>query len=120
MFGKSESIILLSEQGQQSDNYNTTSYDNDDNKENEIDEDNDLLPQTFPESVEKNVGDYELPNHERCATHTLHLIAAVDIKQEMAENNAYKKVHNSAFGKASTLEFMFEISESLWNLDIII
>lgn len=113
MFGKSESIILLSEQGQQSDNYNTTSYDNDDNKENEIDEDNDLLPQAFPESVEKNIGDYELPNYERCATHTLHLIAAVDIKQEMAENNAYKKVHNSTFGKSSTLEFMFEISKSL-------
>ncbi|EFN81789.1 hypothetical protein EAI_01402, partial [Harpegnathos saltator] len=104
MFGKSESIVISSD-CQQNSNCNTDSYD-EDNEDSEIDEDSDLLPQAFPEPVEDHIGDYELPSHGRCATHTLHLIAAVDIKQAMAENNAYKTVYNSAFGKY----------QALWNL----
>ncbi|KMQ85726.1 tol2 transposase [Lasius niger] len=105
MFGRSESIDISSSNCQQSNDYNTVSYD-EDNEDDEIDGDNDLLPQTFPEPVKDYVSDYELLSHERCPTHTLHLIAAVDTKQAMAESNAYKKVHNSAFGKC----------QALWNL----
>lgn len=71
-------------------------------------EDDDLLPQVFPEPTGElqNNDDYELPGHERCATHTLHLVAAVDTKQARTENNACKGIHNAAFGKC----------QALWNL----
>lgn len=102
MFGRSESIVDC----QQSNEYDIVPYDNKDNENDEIDGDNDLLPQAFPEAIKDFVSDYELPNHERCATHTLHLIAAVDIKQATVENSVYKKIHYSAFGKC----------QALWNL----
>lgn len=105
MFGRSESIVTLSDCSQNN-NYNTINYKDEDNEDDEIDEDNDLFSQAFPEPIKDSISDYELPNHERCATHTLHLIAAVDIKQAIAESNAYKRIRNSVFGKC----------QALWNL----
>ncbi|KAF2892411.1 hypothetical protein ILUMI_13766 [Ignelater luminosus] len=35
-------------------------------------------------------------SHERCATHTLHLIAAKDIDQARSQNNLYRKLHDAA------------------------
>jgi len=78
MFERSESNVASLSNCQQSNKYNTASY-NDKNNKDEIDED-DLLLQTFPEPIEDYISDYELPSYARCATHTLHLIAAVDTK----------------------------------------
>lgn len=67
--------------------------------------DDDLLLQTFPEPIKNYISDYELSSHLRYATHTLHLIAAIDTKQAMVEN-IYKKHRMSAFGKC----------QAIWNL----
>lgn len=44
----------------------------------------------------------DLPQHFRCCSHTLNLIATVDI-QEALKNTAYKKIYNSTFGKLTAL-----------------
>lgn len=44
----------------------------------------------------------DLPQHFRCCSHTLNLIATVDV-QEVLKNTAYKKIYNSTFEKLTAL-----------------
>lgn len=63
--------------------------DNHDINDDHDDGDDDVLVlKEFPESQE-NEELYQLPNHERCATHTLHLIPSHDIDKARTKNNAY-------------------------------
>lgn len=84
----------------------TISYNDKDNKDNKINRDNDLLPQTFLEPIKDYISNYKLPNHEKYATNLLHLITTVDIK-----SNAYKKF--SFCKMSSTLEFTTNHRKSL-------
>lgn len=76
----------------------------DDDNDNNNDED-DLVPSALPKPTD-NHEEFLLPNHERCATHTLHLIAAKDIEQARTQNYPYKKLHDAAFAKC----------QAVWNL----
>ncbi|KAF9409731.1 hypothetical protein HW555_011021 [Spodoptera exigua] len=70
------------------------------------DDDNDdiLALNEFPEPQENDL--YQLPNHERCATHTLHLIPARDFDKARNKNNSYRKLHDAAMAKC----------QAVWNL----
>ncbi len=46
--------------------------------------------------------DYDLPSHQRCACHTLQLIATGDADQA-EENAAYKRLSRATFGKCQAL-----------------
>lgn len=76
--------------------------------EGDEDDDSLLLLQAFPDASSSLdlESDYLLPVHERCATHTLHLIASTDFKQARLKNNIYKKLHDAALAKC----------QALWNL----
>ncbi|KAL3287895.1 hypothetical protein HHI36_002351 [Cryptolaemus montrouzieri] len=49
----------------------------------------------FLESFEE-FEELQLPNHERCATHTLHLIASQDKYKARSQSNSYKKMYDTA------------------------
>lgn len=69
------------------------------------DDDNVLTLIQFPESSEE-FEELQLPNHERCATHTLHLIASRDMNKARSQSNSYKKVYDAAMAKC----------QAVWNL----
>ncbi|XP_046737549.1 uncharacterized protein LOC124406240 [Diprion similis] len=59
----------------------------------------------------ESTSDALLPEHQRCASHTLNLVASVDIKAALKEppvnsGVSYNRSHHSAFGKCS----------AIWNL----
>ncbi|XP_046749836.1 uncharacterized protein LOC124413353 [Diprion similis] len=75
--------------------------DNDDEDENEI-----LFTGIGQDNFTNDSNDLVLPEHQRCASHTLNLIAAVDIKAALkpsSGSSVYNRVHHSAFGKCSSL-----------------
>lgn len=82
---------------------------NDENLDNNIqqdDHDNDdvLVLNEFPESQGNDL--YQLPNHERCASYTLHLIPARDIDKARCKNNSYRKLDDAVMAKC----------QAVWNL----
>ncbi|XP_057665903.1 uncharacterized protein LOC130899740 [Diorhabda carinulata] len=88
-------------------NISVNKNDDDHNNNNEHDDDDDetFLLKEFPES-QKPEETYQLPNHERCTTHTLHLITSRDIIQARSQNISYKKLHDAAMAKC----------QAIWNL----
>lgn len=69
------------------------------------DDDNVLTLRQFSESFEE-FDELQLPNHERCATHTLHLIASQDMDKARSQSNSYKKMYDTAMAKC----------RAVWNL----
>jgi len=49
-----------------------------------------------------NLYNLTLPQHQRCAAHTLNLIATVDI-EDAEKNNTYKLISRRVFGKCQAL-----------------
>lgn len=78
-------------------------HDNIDNGDD--DDDNVLTLRQFSESFEE-FDELQLPNHERCATHTLHLIASQDMDKARSQSNSYKKMYDTAMAKC----------RAVWNL----
>lgn len=87
-------------------NFEVNINENLDNNNQQDDDDNDdmLALHEFPEPQENDL--YQLPNHERCATHTLHLIPARDIDKARHKNNSYRKLHDAAMAKC----------QAVWNI----
>ncbi|GBP84380.1 hypothetical protein EVAR_99279_1 [Eumeta japonica] len=77
---------------------------NNEQSNDDMDEDEMLILKEFPEAKDSDI--YQLPNHERCATHTLHLIPSRDIDKARSNNNSYRKVHDAAMAKC----------RAVWNL----
>uniref|UniRef100_A0A2S2Q420 Zinc finger BED domain-containing protein 4 n=1 Tax=Sipha flava TaxID=143950 RepID=A0A2S2Q420_9HEMI len=85
----------------------TNSNNHNKNAEEEIeDEEEDLLrPINISNVLENGVGDLfnmTLPQHQRCAAHTLNLIATTDI-QDAEKDNVYKILSRRVFGKCQAL-----------------
>lgn len=87
-------------------NFEVNLNENLDNNNQQDDDDNDdmLALHECPEPQENDL--YQLPNHERCATHTLHLIPARDIDKARHKNNSYRKLHDAAMAKC----------QAVWNI----
>ncbi|XDV31582.1 hypothetical protein PO909_002569 [Leuciscus waleckii] len=51
----------------------------------------------------KTEEDYSLPLHQRCACHTLNLVATRDIEGALTQSEAFKKVSRSTIGKCQGL-----------------
>ncbi|GBP86537.1 hypothetical protein EVAR_69057_1 [Eumeta japonica] len=77
---------------------------NNEQSNDDMDEDEMSILKGFPEAKDSDI--YQLPNHERCATHTLHLIPSRDIDKARSNNNSYRKVHDAAMAKC----------RAVWNL----
>jgi hypothetical protein len=64
-----------------------------------------LRPINISNVLENGVGDLfnmTLPQHQRCAAHTLNLIATTDI-QDAEKDNVYKILSRHVFGKCQAL-----------------
>ncbi|CAB4026702.1 transposase, partial [Paramuricea clavata] len=80
---------------------------NEDDEDEVSDESDDVMYHNITKHLDENSEheDYDLPSHQRCACHTLQLIATGDADQA-EENATYKKFSRSAFAKC----------QALWNL----
>lgn len=80
-----------------------TIYDRDSAKSESVGIDDDQDDnEEFPDSTE-DFEEYHLPNHERCATHSLHLIASRDVDKIACQGNSYKKIHDSGMTKCQAV-----------------
>ncbi|KAJ8345565.1 hypothetical protein SKAU_G00297580 [Synaphobranchus kaupii] len=55
---------------------------------------------------ESDVGDYRLPPHERCACHTLNLVATNDAEEATKSSESFKRISRAAIAKC----------QALWNM----
>jgi hypothetical protein len=62
-------------------------------------------------------GEFGLPPHHPCSTHTLSLIAVIDSQNALKGNATFKKLHNSTMAKCSAL--WNTCSRSLKNCEVI-
>ena len=77
---------------------------NEDDEESEDDISDDVIYHNITNNLDGNIDDedYDLPSHQRCACHTLQLIATGDA-DKAEENTAYKKLSRVTFSKCQAL-----------------
>ncbi|KAI2645943.1 hypothetical protein H4Q32_025296 [Labeo rohita] len=72
-------------------------------REEEDEEEEDTVFINVTDILNETEEDYSLPSHQRCACHTLNLVATRDIQSALAQSEAFKKVSRSTIGKCQAL-----------------